>query len=188
MATKSEGLGCIVVTVIVIAIVAGGYSQLDSIGWIQHHGDGVITVQGNWLVGEIKDCTSIPLGGESAKILDRPVGDVTWRIDCGDGPSHTMTITFYGKKEQPETAGVAWKCTRREDSFLCKQTGAYVLAKSSSNSNTYQTPDKGDLCNNRDHMITESELREYAREKGISPNDAAQEVVQAGCGIVADQK
>jgi hypothetical protein len=47
-------------------------------------------------------------------------------------------------------------------------------------------PDWRDLCNNSEHVITVSAVREYAKKKGIGPNEAGSDVEQAGCRIVAD--
>jgi hypothetical protein len=171
------------------------YSKIDSVGWIPHSDESIITAQPTWFVGETKACSSIPLDDQTAKALSKSVGHAISAINCDDGPSHRMTIKFFGKTEQPENALATWNCTRTADSFVCRQTGAVLIQKSE----PYQQVQPGaglnlspaanrssELCNNSQHVMTVSEVREYARKKGISPNDAATEVSEAGCGIVAD--
>jgi hypothetical protein len=189
---SSEGLGCLILAGILGAIVYGGYSGIDSAGWIPHREDSTITAQANWFVGESKECYSYPLDVQEAKAMNRSVGDAIYKINCDGGPEHKVTITFYGKIEQPKNAWASWNCARREDSFVCKQIGAEAVQKTQqqggSNAGDYpRADDWRDLCNNSSHVMTLSEVREYAKKKGISPNDAGTAVGQAGCGIVADR-
>jgi hypothetical protein len=100
-----------------------GWFPHDS-GWFPHDEESVITAQANWFVGETKDCYSYPLDSQSATALNKSPGDAVYHVNCDDGPKHKVKITFYGRKEQPEKALVSWKCTRKEDSFICKQAGA----------------------------------------------------------------
>jgi hypothetical protein len=122
--SSSEGLGCMILVGILVAIVYGGYSGIDSVGWIPHREDSVITAQANWFVGETKECYSYPLDAQAAKSMSKSVGNAIYKINCDGGPEHRVTITFYGMAEQPENAWASWNCTRKEDSFVCKQTGA----------------------------------------------------------------
>ena len=48
--SDSEGLGCLILVAIVVAFLYYGYSGVDSVGWIPHREDSVITAQANWFV------------------------------------------------------------------------------------------------------------------------------------------
>jgi hypothetical protein len=122
--SDSEGLGFLILVGIAVAIVYGGYSRIDSVGWIPHSEDSVITAQTNWFVGETKECRSYPLDAQSAKAMNKSAGDAVYQIKCDEGPEHKVSIEFYGKKVQPENALAIWNCTRKESTFLCKQSGA----------------------------------------------------------------
>ena len=92
---------------------------LDSIGWVSHEENSTITAQANWLVGESKPCKSKP--------MDANIGYAMGYLECDDGPAHSVKITFYGRKDQPEYKEVFWVCTRNsflnDAAFTCKQTG-----------------------------------------------------------------
>jgi hypothetical protein len=124
-----QGLGCLFLLGIAVAVAYGGYSAIDNIGWISHREDSVITAQANWFVGETKECYSYPLDTQSARATNRTPGDAIYQINCDGGPEHKVNITFYGREEQTGIASVSWNCTRKEDSFLCKQTGAVAAPR-----------------------------------------------------------
>jgi hypothetical protein len=118
------GYGCLVLLGIIGAVCYWAYTGIDSIGWMGHREDSVITAQANWFVGESKDCMSYPLDDKTAQSIKKPTGYAISQISCDGGPEHNVKITFFGRTEQPEYAWVSWRCTRNEDSFTCKQTGA----------------------------------------------------------------
>lgn len=128
MAGKSDR-GWVSLVVAVAIGVAIWYGVEESVvpsgsAWIPHDEDSVITAQTNWFVGETKDCHSYPLSAQAAASMNKSVGDAVYRINCDEGPEHKVKITFYGRTEQPESTLATWKCTRKEDSFVCRQTGA----------------------------------------------------------------
>lgn len=123
-----------------------GYVCLDSLGWISHREETVITAQSDWLAGESKDCWSAPndyytalakkYGGvsidKSGKVIDDSMaGYVMSTVTCDHGPEHKMKVTFYGRKIQDDYKVVTWRCMKGEDSifgngmFTCYQTGGY---------------------------------------------------------------
>ena len=110
-------------------MIYGGYGWLDSIGWISHREDTVISAQSDWLVGESKECMSATLDRDSAAFLGKEVGYAMSFVSCDDGPEHKMKVTFYGRKVQIEYKIASWRCTRNEvsflndNSFICYQTG-----------------------------------------------------------------
>jgi hypothetical protein len=117
----AAGYGCLVLVVIVCSVGYWAYSGIDSIGWMQHEEDSVITAQANWFVGESKDCTSYPLDAKTAQSMNKPKGYAIAQINCDGGPEHSVKIAFFGRTEQPEYDWITWRCTRNESSFTCKQ-------------------------------------------------------------------
>jgi hypothetical protein len=94
------------------------YNEADSMGWISHTENSVITAQANWFVGESKMCYSYPL----PRSLPEPplkAGNAVYQINCDNGPEHQMKIKFYGRVEQPEYSAVQWRCSRSESGFTC---------------------------------------------------------------------
>lgn len=118
------GLGYVLVVALIIGIVGGIYQWVDSIGWIPHTEESVITAKENWFVGESKDCNSYPMDAKVAQTQNKDSGYTLGYINCDGGPEHNVRITFYGRESQPEYTWVNWRCTRRQDSFDCKETGA----------------------------------------------------------------
>jgi hypothetical protein len=116
-------LGYLTILCIVGYAIYGGYGWLDSIGWISHQEETVITARSDWLVGESKECWSATLGSDGAALAGKKVGYAMPAVSCDDGPEHKMTITFYGRVEQPDHNLVKWRCTKGMISFTCYQTG-----------------------------------------------------------------
>jgi hypothetical protein len=121
---EAVGYGCLILLVIVGSVGYGGYSALNSGGWIPHTVDSTITAQGNWIVGESKDCYSTPLDLTTANAEGKPMGYALQALQCDDGPIHQIKVEFYGRSEQPGISMAEWRCTRNESGFTCKQTGA----------------------------------------------------------------
>jgi hypothetical protein len=125
----ATGWGCLILLFFVGYAIYGGYEWLDTMGWISHREDTVITAGSSWLVGESKECWSAPLNAEGAAQSGKPIGYAMSSVTCDDGPDHSMKVTFYGRKVQAEYKAVSWRCTRNEVSFLndnsftCYQTG-----------------------------------------------------------------
>jgi len=118
---RAEGYGCLVLLAVVCAVVYWAYTGIDSIGWMEHREDSVITAQANWFIGESKDCTSYPLDAKTAQALNKPKGYSVSQINCDGGPEHQVKISFFGRTEQPEYDWITWRCTRNDGSFTCKQ-------------------------------------------------------------------
>lgn len=76
------------------------------------------------MVGESKNCTSIPLDRGTPQLRTRAVGYIAESIICDDGPFHTMHVKLYGRLYQPENKLATWKCVKETDSFTCRQSGA----------------------------------------------------------------
>ena len=124
LSEQTEGsIGVLILIIVLVGVGVGGYTGLDSAGWIPHSEDTVITAQANWFVGESKNCMSAPLNAQAARTLNKAAGYAISQVSCDDGPEHNVKITFYGRVEQPEYEWVQWRCTRNEDSFTCRQTG-----------------------------------------------------------------
>lgn len=123
--SSGGGIGCLFLLAILCGAVWAAYNGLDSSGWVPHTVGSVITAQASWMVGESKDCASRPLDSATASAESKPVGYAFGAVECDDGPSHQIKITFYGREEQPTSSMAFWRCTRGESGFTCKQTGAF---------------------------------------------------------------
>jgi hypothetical protein len=103
------------------AFVVFIYQGIDATGNISHTETTDITVSSNWLIGEIKECTSPVLHDGSQP--RKPYGYALGFITCDDSPLKTFKVTFYGRREQGEYSDVEWSCIREPATFTCKQTG-----------------------------------------------------------------
>jgi hypothetical protein len=114
-------VGCISI-VIVAGLLSGKlYHALDAAGNVPHNEESLITAQENWLVGESKDCSSVPL---DAPAEGKERGYALSYVSCDDGPVRQMKIRFWGREEQPESALVRWRCTREDGGFTCTEVSA----------------------------------------------------------------
>jgi hypothetical protein len=124
-------IGCFASIVIVGFFLFQAYEGLDNSGWIPHDVETRITVGNNWLVGETRECYSLPFPKGYGVVHGR-YGYAVAEIFCDAGPphdpSHNMKVKFWGRIYQPEHSQhrALWRCTRTSDSFECKQTGAAV--------------------------------------------------------------
>ena len=120
----AKGFGYLILVGIVVGICYWTYTGIDSVGWMSHREDSVITAESNWFVGESKDCTSYPLDAKTAQAMGKAAGYALSKINCDGGPEHSVQITVFGRTEQPEYGWVTWRCTRNESSFTCRETGS----------------------------------------------------------------
>src|SRR5690349_1268127 len=123
----NDDSGCasaiIVFVLLILGVAWGAYSYADQLGWISHDVESTITIDANWIPGEVKSCVSYPLTGEAAKELKSTAGDVTTYISCDSGPEHRVSARFVGRVEQPQIDAAYWRCFRRTALFECFQTG-----------------------------------------------------------------
>lgn len=108
-----------VIAAIVLMWVGGGF---DQIGWEWHTVQTDITADANWIVGETRECTSLPLTPADAKVMHVQPWSAVELIQCGSGPYHNISIRFWGRIARPDKQEVGWRCTRFADSFVCKAT------------------------------------------------------------------
>jgi hypothetical protein len=119
-----SAFACLAVLLILFYIVCSGYEGLDSEGWLSHQVETTITLQGNWMEGESRLCIS-----SVNKITDYALSS----LYCGEGDTHTMHVTFYGREKQPEYSDVFWRCVRElpssfnDNTFTCYETGGLPL-------------------------------------------------------------
>ena len=125
MKSKAErGTPFVVAVGLLIFATFGIYNWIDENGYLPHTVEASIQAQQNWLVGETKLCSSVPLGYQFSQLRNKKEGFVAALIDCNGGPYHTMQVKLYGRTEQPEHKAVTWRCTRETESFTSWQTGA----------------------------------------------------------------
>jgi hypothetical protein len=101
-----------------------GYGWLDSIGWISHEESTTISARADWLVGESKECWSVPIDSDGAGLTGKEIGYAMNGVFCDDGPQHKMKVTFYGRVDQPDHKLAKWRCTKSYLGFTCFQIGA----------------------------------------------------------------
>jgi hypothetical protein len=101
-----------------------GFNALSFNGYFPHFVETEISVQPDWLVGEVKECSSPVLNRPIAHDLGKKNGYVAEVMYCDDGPKRAMNVTLFGRLEQPEHRWITWKCRRDATGFTCHQTGA----------------------------------------------------------------
>jgi hypothetical protein len=125
-ANKSNStVGSIAIALCLAAIISPYwiYTGCDSLGFISHTSETTITASQAWLIGEIRQCITLPEAEEVARGSKHNAGYALRRVTCGDEPNHDMSITFFGRKDQPEFSEVMWDCTRKDNTFECRETG-----------------------------------------------------------------
>jgi hypothetical protein len=138
-------LCCVVLAAyIVFCLLFVGYASLDENGWLSHSHDTPVWIQGDWLVGEYRECdmqTTTPAfegsnySGEVLKTLPRLFcakqddglfvwsetrtgTDMTWQTISGD--FHTLPVSYFGRLERPDKWRISWRCQRLSGSLECK--------------------------------------------------------------------
>jgi hypothetical protein len=121
--------GCLTTLCILALLILGGYEWLESVAWVSHREETLITVNADWLVGESKQCWSITLDSRSAALLHKETGYAMYSVNCGDGAQHSIKVNFYGSEIQGANRLINWRCEREQPSFLndnsftCYETG-----------------------------------------------------------------
>ena len=138
-----------VIALIIVACVVYVFAGNLLDRWIPHTRDTPIWIEGDWLVGEVRDCymetTTPPVQGmtysrEYLQSLPRMFCDSasegilnfyeslpeSGRDDAFDQAfkrqSHLMKVTYRGRLDRPEKFRLDWRCTRDTDSISCKAT------------------------------------------------------------------
>jgi hypothetical protein len=121
-----------------------GYQALDRAGYILHHHDTPVWIEGEWMTGEFRDCqmlTTTPVvEGQSysttelehlPKLFCSSTGDsffvygaahqgtdTSWE---GIGKDfHVLPVRYFGRLERPERWLIRWRCQRATESLSCK--------------------------------------------------------------------
>jgi hypothetical protein len=140
----NTGCGCLIILALLAAGGIAAFSSLKQNGWIPRSHDTPVWIQGDWLVGEYRECdmqTSTPAfegshyDAEDLKTLPRlfcgraangffewsetKTGtDVSWATISGD--FHTLPVSYFGRLERPDKWRVSWRCQRNSNSLTCK--------------------------------------------------------------------
>lgn len=140
---KTVGLLALVMVPIVVVLIGfTAYESLDSAGWITHNHDTPVWIQGDWLVGEYRECdmqTATPVvegkqyDADDLKSLPRLFcarqphgfygwsemtdGDVNWQANGGD--FHTLSVSYFGRIARPDRWLISWRCQRKSESLVC---------------------------------------------------------------------
>jgi hypothetical protein len=137
-------VGVLVVLYSAGAALVGAYQVLNHGGWIAHSRDTPVWIQGDWLVGEFRECnmlTTTPFvdgehySPEELAHLPRLFcnsgvdgywkyasafegTDASWQAVSKD--FHTLPVKYFGRLERPGKWLVSWRCQRKDDSLTCK--------------------------------------------------------------------
>lgn len=104
------GLGCLILLCFVGFAIDGGYEWLDSIGWISHREETVISARNDWLVGESKECSSPTLNSHGAALLGEQIGYAMSSVSCDDGPEHKcIELGPWLDRGKPRIFSSVWK-------------------------------------------------------------------------------
>ncbi len=87
---NSDRMGCLILLCLLCLVgyaiyyaISGGYKWLDSIGWITHNHDTPVWIQGDWMIGEYRNCdllTTTPMAGSA---MSEQVRAELPRLFCG---------------------------------------------------------------------------------------------------------
>lgn len=120
------------------------YSELDKTGWISRDHDTPVWIEGNWMVGEYRDCdliTTTP-AGEGYTYTKEQLSHLP-RLYCGQATGgfwtystystgvddgwdargkdfHTFSVKYWGRLERPDRWKDAWRCKHLGESIECK--------------------------------------------------------------------
>lgn len=102
--TTSFGLGWFILLCILGYATYGGYEWLDGGGWIPHDHDTPVWIQGDWLVGEYRDCgmrTTTPFVGI---VLSQEARAELPRLFCGKNWAAEGVAEFETAMPDPDAA------------------------------------------------------------------------------------
>lgn len=111
--------------VLVGAVVLGcaiSFVLLDESGWISHDQDNRVAISGNWMAGEVRECSAMQNARGEILLLNC--------LSDGEGDEalvtvHTFSVRYWGKTTRPDLyskSNVSWKwhCQRKAESVTCK--------------------------------------------------------------------
>jgi hypothetical protein len=127
-----------------LVIAVSLYQWLDNSGWIPRSHDTPVWIQGDWLVGEYRECdmqTTTPAfegshyDAEDINTLPRlfcakqangffdwsetKTGtDTSWQTIGRD--FHTLPVSYFGRLERLDKWRISWRCQRNTESLSCK--------------------------------------------------------------------
>jgi len=111
--------------VVLVAVVLGGalaFVSLDDGGWISHEQDNRVAISGNWMAGEVRECSAMPDARGEIYLLNC--------LNDGEGDQalvtvHTFLVRYWGKTTRPDLKSKSsaiwkWRCQRKAESVTCK--------------------------------------------------------------------
>jgi hypothetical protein len=110
---------------VILAIVLGcavAFALLDGSGWISHKQENRVAISGNWMTGEVRDCSATPNTRGEIYLLNC--------LNDGEGDEalvtvHSFPVRYWGKTVRPDLysePNVSWKwhCRRMAESVTCR--------------------------------------------------------------------
>jgi hypothetical protein len=96
-------------------------AEADNGGWITHNQDSTVYMDGDWMEGEYRVCSTIQFNPQNNAVILPASRELSCIADAykTDRPSHMQPVKFNGRlhRESPEL--LEWKCQRRSDSLKC---------------------------------------------------------------------
>lgn len=75
---------------VAVVIAINSYTDLDNSGWISRNHDTPIWIQGNWLVGEYRDCQMLTTTPPAGIVLSQHAQSELPRLLCGENGSDVV--------------------------------------------------------------------------------------------------
>lgn len=113
-------IGVLVVIGFTISIAVAIYQSLDSAGYIEHSSTMSVYINGNWMVGEFRNCTMDQYDSWNHKWIsadERNINCTTAGYQTQS--SHDFPIHFNGKIDRTDKTYIDWKCQRNSASISC---------------------------------------------------------------------
>jgi hypothetical protein len=126
-------------------MAVAGYQGIDESGWITHNHDTPVWIQGDWLVGEYRDCQmrtrTVPAQRKDLDSLNELprlfcAEDANGLFDFQhetalippppdtandlDRDFHVLPVRYFGRIDRQDKWVISWRCQRNSNSLTCK--------------------------------------------------------------------
>lgn len=101
--------------VLMVPFALQSYHHLDQRGWFTHSRVTGTYIDGNWMVGEYRNCT---LSGNAAALSCQADPYSISEVGSWARNTHTLPVSFHGRIDQPDIS--SWRCQRKEEGLTCE--------------------------------------------------------------------
>lgn len=117
---KLWGLVSIVVIVVLLSVTwsaKAAWRLAERRGWVAQTRAIAVDTEGDWTVGEYRDCRSNGQGG----FLNCPEpGRVGFDLPTNPNPERVFSVVFWGDISRDPTKSLLWHCKRQPGSISCR--------------------------------------------------------------------